>query len=82
LILNIMPCVFPVLGIKVTSVVQQAGEDRRKVVLHGLMYTVGILLSFWVLGGLAIALNKGWGFAASIRELQFLPRRFLPHLCA
>lgn len=61
LILNIMPCVFPVLGIKVTSVVQQAGSDRRKVVLHGLMYTVGILLSFWVLGGLAIALNKGWG---------------------
>ncbi len=61
LILNIMPCVFPVLGIKVTSVVQQAGEDRRKVVLHGLMYTVGILLSFWVLGGVAIALNKGWG---------------------
>ena len=61
LILNIMPCVFPVLGIKVTSVVQQAGEDRRKVVLHGLMYTVGVLLSFWVLGGFAIALNKGWG---------------------
>ncbi|MCB1277057.1 thioredoxin family protein [Prosthecobacter sp.] len=61
LILNIMPCVFPVLGIKVTSVVQQAGEDRRKVVLHGLMYTVGILLSFWALGGIAIALNKGWG---------------------
>ncbi len=61
LILNIMPCVFPVLGIKVTSVVQQAGEDRRKVVLHGLMYTVGVLLSFWVLGGVAIALNKGWG---------------------
>jgi thiol:disulfide interchange protein len=61
LILNIMPCVFPVLGIKVTSVVQQAGEDRRKVVLHGLAYTVGILLSFWALGGIAIALNKGWG---------------------
>jgi len=61
LILNIMPCVFPVLGIKVTSVVQQAGEDRRKVVLHGVMYTVGVLLSFWVLGGVAIALNKGWG---------------------
>ena len=61
LILNIMPCVFPVLGIKVTSVVQQAGEDRRKVVLHGLTYTLGVLLSFWVLGAVAIALNKGWG---------------------
>ncbi|MCA9890976.1 MAG: hypothetical protein KC546_21510, partial [Anaerolineae bacterium] len=31
---------------------QQAGEDRRQVVLHGLVYTLGILLSFWALGGL------------------------------
>ena len=61
LILNIMPCVFPVLGIKVVSIVQQAGEDRKQVVLHGLVYTLGILLSFWVLGGLVVALGKGWG---------------------
>lgn len=62
LILNIMPCVFPVLGIKIVGIVQQAGEDRRQVVLHGLIYTLGILLSFWVLGGLVVALGKGWGF--------------------
>jgi len=62
IILNIMPCVFPVLGIKVVGVVQQAGEDRRQVVLHGLVYTLGILLSFWVLGGIVVALGKGWGF--------------------
>ncbi len=62
LILNIMPCVFPVLGIKIVSIVQQAGEDRRQVVLHGLVYTLGILLSFWALGGLVVALGKGWGF--------------------
>ncbi|WP_395752472.1 thioredoxin family protein [Prosthecobacter sp.] len=61
LILNIMPCVFPVLGIKVVSVVQQAGSDRKKVVLHGLVYTLGILLSFWVLGALVVVLGKGWG---------------------
>jgi len=71
LILNIMPCVFPVLGIKVTSVVQQAGEDRRKVVLHGLMYTLGILLSFWVLGALVIALGKGWGFQLQSPRFNF-----------
>ncbi len=76
LILNIMPCVFPVLGIKVTSVVQQAGEDRRKVVLHGLMYTVGILLSFWVLGGLAIALNKGWGSQLQSASFNFFLAAF------
>lgn len=62
IILNIMPCVFPVLGIKIVGIVQQAGEDRRQVVLHGLVYTLGILLSFWVLGGLVVALGKGWGF--------------------
>lgn len=62
LILNVMPCVFPVLGIKIVGIVQQAGEDRRQVVLHGVVYTLGILLSFWVLGGIVVALGKGWGF--------------------
>lgn len=62
LILNIMPCVFPVLGIKIMSVVQQAGEDKKQVLLHGLAYTLGILLCFWAMGGLVIALGKTWGF--------------------
>ncbi|TDU64553.1 thiol:disulfide interchange protein DsbD [Prosthecobacter fusiformis] len=62
LILNIMPCVFPVLGIKIMSVVQQAGEDKRQVLLHGLAYTLGILICFWALGGLVISLGKAWGF--------------------
>jgi thiol:disulfide interchange protein len=62
LILNVMPCVFPVLGIKIMSVVQQAGEDRRRVLLHGLAYTFGILLCFWALGALVISLGKAWGF--------------------
>jgi thiol:disulfide interchange protein len=62
LILNVMPCVFPVLGIKIMSVVQQAGEDKRQVVLHGLAYTLGILICFWALGGLVVSLGKAWGF--------------------
>ncbi len=62
LILNVMPCVFPVLGIKIMSVVEQAGEDKKQVLLHGLSYTLGILLCFWGLGGLVIALGKTWGF--------------------
>ena len=62
LILNIMPCVFPVLGIKIMGVVQQAGGDKRQVLLHGLAYTLGILLCFWALGGLVISLGKTWGF--------------------
>ncbi|MFN7561958.1 MAG: cytochrome c biogenesis protein CcdA [Prosthecobacter sp.] len=71
LILNIMPCVFPVLGIKVVSIVQQAGEDRKQVVMHGLVYTLGILLSFWVLGGLVVALGKAWGFQLQSAGFNF-----------
>lgn len=62
LILNVMPCVFPVLGIKVMSVVRQAGEDKKQVVLHGLAYTLGILLCFVALGALVVSLGKSWGF--------------------
>ncbi len=62
LILNVMPCVFPVLGIKVLSVVQQAGGDKRQVLMHGLAYTLGVLVCFWALGALVITLGKAWGF--------------------
>ncbi|MGD1032195.1 MAG: protein-disulfide reductase DsbD domain-containing protein [Opitutaceae bacterium] len=67
LILNLMPCVFPVLGIKVLGFVNQSGNERRKVVLHGLVYAAGVVLSFWALVGILIALRAGgdqlgWGF--------------------
>lgn len=67
LILNIMPCVFPVLGIKVTSVVHQSAEEPRRVMLHGLAYTAGILVSFWALVGVLQGLRAAgeqlaWGF--------------------
>jgi len=66
LILNLMPCVFPVLGIKVLGFVHQSGNDRRKVIAHGLVYTFGVLLSFWILAGVILALRAsgqeiGWG---------------------
>ena len=67
LILNLMPCVFPVLGLKVLGFVQQAGSDRKKVTAHGLVFTSGVLLSFWTLAaGLAVlragGQQLGWGF--------------------
>ena len=67
LILNLMPCVFPVLGIKVLGFVNQAGKERGKVVLHGLVFGAGVLISFWVLVAILIALRAGgdqlgWGF--------------------
>ena len=59
MILNLMPCVFPVIGIKIMGFVQQAGEDRRTILVHGLVYAVGVLVSFWVLSGMALALREG-----------------------
>jgi thiol:disulfide interchange protein DsbD len=62
-----MPCVFPVLGIKILGFVNQAGADRRKVTLHGIVFTSGVLLSFWALAGVLAVLRAGgsqlgWGF--------------------
>ena len=62
LILNLMPCVFPVIGIKIMGFVQQAGHDRKKIAIHGIIFAAGVLLSFWIL---AAALYFGgltsWG---------------------
>ncbi len=67
LILNLMPCVFPVLGLKVMGFVQQSGHDRKKITAHGLVFTTGVLLSFWLLAGVLAVLRAGgselgWGF--------------------
>ncbi len=67
MILNIMPCVFPVLAIKLTSVISQAHDDRRKLMLHGLAYTAGVLVSLWIMASVLLALRAagsslGWGF--------------------
>jgi thiol:disulfide interchange protein DsbD len=67
LILNLMPCVFPVLGIKIIGFVNQAGHERGRVVAHGLTFTAGVLLSFWALAAVLGVLRAGgdqlgWGF--------------------
>lgn len=82
LILNLMPCVFPVIGIKIMGFVNQAGEERRKVIQHGLTFTVGVLLSFWVLAGSLLILRSGgeqlgWGFQLQDPVFVFLLTLFL-----
>lgn len=67
LVLNLMPCVFPVLSIKVLGLVRHSGESGARVRMHGLAYTAGVLASFLALAGLLIALKSGgaglgWGF--------------------
>jgi suppressor for copper-sensitivity B len=66
LILNAMPCVLPILSLKVFGLVRSAGHGRREVVSGALATAVGILVSFWALGAAAIAARAagaavGWG---------------------
>ena len=66
LILNLMPCVLPVLSLKALSLAQ-SGESPQRARKHALAYTAGVLVSFAALGALALALRKaglalGWGF--------------------
>ena len=68
LILNLMPCVFPVIGLKIMGFVKQAGEDRAQIKRHGWVFTLGVLISFWLLVGALLLLRDhfeqqlGWGF--------------------
>ncbi len=67
LILNVMPCVLPVISLKVMGFVEQAGSGASKSIQHGLMFTLGVLLSFWLLALVAVLLQQagaqiGWGF--------------------
>ena len=66
-ILNLMPCVLPVLSIKVFSLIEHAGSDPSKRFIHGLMYSVGVILSFIALAIVLMGLRSlgeevGWGF--------------------
>lgn len=67
LILNLMPCVFPVLGIKVMALVKQGQGDGRHARRHGHAYALGVLACFLSLAGALLALrglgqSVGWGF--------------------
>jgi thiol:disulfide interchange protein len=67
LILNCMPCVLPVISLKIMSFVNMAGESRSKTFKHGLVFSIGVLMSFWVLAGALLTLQAyghlvGWGF--------------------
>lgn len=67
LLMNIMPCVLPVIGLKIFGLVKMSGDDRAKVTRLGWMFSFGILASFLVLALLVIVLKSageqvGWGF--------------------
>ncbi len=67
MILNLMPCVFPVLSLKVLNIAQKSQQSLRQARLHGLVFTAGVLASFAIVAGVLIALRElgqqvGWGF--------------------
>lgn len=68
IILNIMPCVFPVLSMKVMSIISMSGDDdRRGRLKHGLLFSFGVILTFCLLALIILILKQsgialGWGF--------------------
>jgi thiol:disulfide interchange protein DsbD len=67
LLLNLMPCVFPVLFLKGLALVRSGNEERSTLRAHGLVYAAGILVSFWALVAVLLGLRAagatlGWGF--------------------
>lgn len=67
MILNLMPCVLPVMSFKILSFVKMARQSRTLTLKHGMMFTLGVLISFWLLAGAMLALRGygqavGWGF--------------------
>jgi thiol:disulfide interchange protein len=71
LILNLMPCVLPILSLKILSIVNQRGAPASHARKHAFVYTLGVLVSFWALAGLVMA-----GRLASWGE-QFQDPRFV-----
>ncbi len=66
LILNITPCVLPILPIRIMAIINQAQKDRSKVFRHVLVYTIGVLVSFAILAAIFIGIqaagqSAGWG---------------------
>src|ERR1700744_150184 len=59
LVLNLMPCVLPVLSIKAVGLIE-SGENPARRRVHALMYTAGVLVSFIALGLIIISLKHAW----------------------
>ena len=70
IILNLMPCVLPVLSLKLFSLIKQAGESRGRLLALGGATTAGILVSFWVLAAVVAAVKAGGGSAGWGMQFQ------------
>lgn len=67
LILNLMPCVLPVVSLKILNFVQMSGQSRSVTFKHGILFSLGVVISFWVLAIIILIFKYygntvGWGF--------------------
>ena len=67
ILLNLMPCVFPILSLKILGAVSHGGDDRVRIRNQGVMFGIGVVLAFLALAGLLVGLRAGgaqlgWGF--------------------
>lgn len=67
LILNVMPCVLPVISLKLFGLLAHSQDKKKEILAHNIFYTLGILISFIVLGLIIISIKSagemvGWGF--------------------
>jgi thiol:disulfide interchange protein len=60
-ILNFMPCVLPVIGLKVMAFVQQAGDSRARSFMLNIWYSIGLMSVFLILATLSVFMGLGWG---------------------
>ncbi len=77
LILNLMPCVFPILSLKALALIKHANEPYKVAVMGGIAYSSGVILSFVAIAGLMIALQSGgaqigWGFQLQDRNVLYV----------
>jgi thiol:disulfide interchange protein/DsbC/DsbD-like thiol-disulfide interchange protein len=67
LILNLMPCVLPVISLKLFGLIKYQNQPQKVVLKHNLAYTMGVLISFWILAASILVIKNagtsiGWGF--------------------
>ena len=73
IVLNVMPCVLPVLALKAMSVIEHAKHDARKRRMHGIAYTIGTMSLFVALATVVVVIKAsghrlGWGCSFSTRR--------------
>lgn len=82
LILNLMPCVLPVLGLKLMAFAQQSGRARGEIFAMNLWYVAGLYAVFFVLATASVAANLGLGTSNLAWGEQFTSTRFNITMCA